>query len=161
MVTSYHVKLHELEKEKLPTAAEIMSASFVTVVPDTDIYAAMDMILAKNASAALVVDPDQTNTLLGIVSEQDMLRLITQDSYENIPHGGSVVNYMTPAEKIVHATPDMALGRVAELFINSPFKKVPVLEHGKLVGIVRRWDVLRKVSQIYKQNNKYLKVHNG
>ncbi|CAM2009827.1 CBS domain-containing protein [Acanthopleuribacter pedis] len=161
MVSSYQGKLHELEKEKYPTVAEIMSRSFVTVTPDTDIYAAMDIILAKNASAALVVDPDHSNVLLGIVSEKDMLRLITQDSYENIPHGGGVINYMTPADKVVHARPDMGLNHVAELFINTPFKKVPVLENGKLVGIVRRWEVLSKISQIYKQNIEYLKVHNG
>lgn len=161
MVSSYQVKFHELEKQEYPTVAEVMTRSFVTVHPDTDIYAAMNLILAKNASAALVVDPDQTNRLLGIVSEKDMLRLVTQDTYENIPHGGAVSHYMTKAENVVFATPDMGINRIAQMFIDTPFKKIPVLEHGRLMGIVRRWDVLSKVASMYKQNNKYLKVHNG
>ena len=157
MVASYQGKLQSVTRESYPHVEQFMSRSFVTVTPDTDIYLAMDLILGRSSSAAMVVDSEKEKNLLGIVSEKDMLRIVTQNSYENESHGGPVSLFMTEHDKIISVTPHTGLNEVAQHFLDYPFKKIPVLEDTRLVGIVRRWDVLRVVCDFHKKRLKYMK----
>ena len=155
MVTSYQGHLKEHKRVEYPKAAQFMAKSFVKVKPDTNVYEAMDLILQAHATGAAVVDDE--DGLIGILSEKDCLKLATEDAYESIPHGGPVKNYM--AINVLTVGPDAGLNKVAELFVNTPFKKIPVLENGKLVGMIRRHDVLKTLQKFYKDRMDYMREH--
>ena len=127
MVSSYQGRMQTPTREKFPKVRQFMSKSYLTVTPETDIYQAMEMILKANASGAPVVDSDQQ--LIGIVSEKDCLKLAAQDTYESNLSGGPVSAYMT--RNCTSVTPDSGLSQVAEIFMSTPFKKLPVVEDGK------------------------------
>ena len=154
MVSSYQGRMQAPVRESYPNVGEFMSRSHVCVRPDTDIYKAVELIVKNSVSGACVTDEE--NNLLGIISEKDCLKLATQDAYESTPHGGPVSNYMTT--DVMTLTPESGLHDTAEIFINNPYKKLPVLRDGKLVGVVRRHDVLAVIGDFYKKRMDYIRA---
>jgi CBS domain-containing protein len=81
--------------------------------------------------------------LLGILTERDCIEVALHAGYFD-EMGGSVEQYMTtPVESV---NPDSTLMDLAELFAHSPFRRCPVVEEGKLVGLICRRDILRALS---------------
>ena len=154
MVSSYQGHLQEPVREAHPLVEGFMCRSVLTVSPDTDIYQVMSRVIEDGVSAAMVVDEDQR--LLGIVSEKDLLKLAHRDAYSAEPSGGPASAYMTRGMVTVHA--GQGLMDMAELFAHHPYKKLPVLQDGKLVGVVRRQDVLRVIDEHHKQRMKFLRT---
>lgn len=155
MVASYQGKLHEQEREHYPHVQEFMSRSMVKLSPDTDIYEAIGLLLKFNISGAPVVDDE--NNLVGIVSEKDCLKLVAQDTYQSTPQGGPIGNFMTT--EVVTVSPGKGLSEVAQIFMKTPFKKLPVIQRGKLVGMIRRRDVLAVIQEFHRKRMLFMKQH--
>ncbi|MCB1041669.1 MAG: CBS domain-containing protein [Acidobacteria bacterium] len=154
MVKSYQAKLRDPAQDKYPDAADIMSRSFTVLSQDTDIFTAMDVLLTHQISGACVVDED--GKLIGFISEKDCLKIITEAAYHENRAGGAVSNYMST--NVVTIDVSDGLNQIAGLFIANPFRKIPVLNQGRLVGVVRRRDALRAIlDHEKKQNHSYEK----
>lgn len=129
-------------------ARDVMTSEVVTVGPETSAKYAAE-VLAERGFAALPV-VDEENRLLGIVAEADVLRdrlpqdprlhLRRDDSGSNLPPT-LVRGVMTEDVRTVEATADVA--DIARLFVDAQLRSVPVIDRGRLVGIVSRRDVLR------------------
>ena len=154
MVASYQAKLKQPQRQTAPRTEEFMSRSFVTVSPEDDIYHVISLLLKNKITAAMVVD--QFNKLVGVVSEKDCLALAAHETYEhNTLPGGKVLNFMT--RQVVSVSPDAGMNEVANLFIQHPFKKLPVLDNtGHLVGVVRRHDVLEVIQDYYMKSMAFI-----
>jgi len=152
MVSSYQAKMQTPSREAYPHTGEFMSKSYVPVTPETDIYQAMKLLLKHQINALPVVDAE--NNLVGIVSEKDCLKLAAHDAYQNDLPGGPVRTFMT--KDVVSVTPETGLGEVIELFMTHPYKKLPVVNHGKLVGVVRRRDVLVVLQEFHQKRMAFL-----
>ena len=155
MVSSYQGHIQEREREAYPRLRSFMSKSFLKIPADLDIYEAIALILKNQVSGAPVVD--ENGKLVGIISEKDCLRLATQDSYESNPAGGPVRSYMTT--EVLTVSPDMGLNELAHIFVSNPYKKLPVLDNGRLVGVVRRRDALAAIQEFYKKRMAYIHGH--
>jgi len=155
VVSSYQAKFVEPTRETYPLTESFMSRSFVTVAPDLDIYQAIDILIKNKISGALVVNSERA--LVGIVSEKDCLKLVTKDSFEHIQGGGPVEHFMTRDLVTIQATTGLA--QVASLFLEHPFKKLPVLRNDRLVGVVRRRDVLVAMQEFYKKQMAFLRTN--
>lgn len=147
MVSSYQGHLQESTREESPKVRDFMSHSFVRVAPDEDVYKAMGMILKERVSGAVVAD--SSDKLLGIVTEKDFLKLAALDTYDSEPTGGPVSAYMS--KEVITATPEMAVSDVAEMFLRHHYRKLPVVEEGRVIGMVRRHDVLIVIEDFYKR----------
>lgn len=99
--------------------------------------------LARSPFPALPVVDDHRN-LIGVLSEKDCLRTLSQWAYENIS-GGTVGDYMSPLDVRVH--PEMDLLTAARAFLECNFSCLPVTEDDKLVGFVHRHDVLKGIDR--------------
>lgn len=130
-------------------ARDIMTREVVTVTPEDSAKFAAG-VLAERGFAALPV-VDEEGRLLGIVAEADVLRdrlprdprlhlLRDSDSDTSLPPT-LVRGVMTEDVRTVEVTADVA--DVARLFVDARLRSVPVLDRGRLVGIVSRRDVLR------------------
>ena len=64
---------------------DCMAADLVTFTLTTNVVDAMDLLLKHGISGAPVVDEE--GTLVGIVSEVDLIQVVVQDSYYNEPVG--------------------------------------------------------------------------
>jgi CBS domain-containing protein len=141
-------------------ARDVMSRPAVWVAPESPVREVAALMLERRISGVPVADAG--GRVLGVVSEGDFirrpeietdapgsrwLRLFTsadEQARDYIKtHGRTAADIMTaPA---VTVTSDAPLDRVARLMVSRGIKRLPVLEEGRLAGIITRADLLRAV----------------
>jgi CBS domain-containing protein len=125
---------------KLPVVKDHMDRHVATLRPETSILDAVGFLLEKKVTGAPVVD--KTGRLVGIITEKDCLRLVAAGIGGDLPRG-SVADIMTQNPETI--PPEMDIYYVAGLFLSRPFRRFPVVEDGKLVGAITRFDILRVI----------------
>ena len=132
---------------KYETVADYMTTKVITFDPEQDIREVIDIIINNKISGAPVINHNKE--LVGIISEKDCLRVIVEDIYHNLPpNKGMVSNYMS--RKVVTVNEDTDVTEAANLFLNSNFRRYPVVSNNKMVGLVSRRDILRASKSIKK-----------
>ena len=117
----------------------------VTFKPEQPIQEVIATIIDKKISGAPVLD-DQ-NHLVGMISEKDCLRLIVDQAYHNMPaETRRVSDYMTP--KVQTLSPKTNIVEAAMEFLNSPIRRFPIVENGRLVGQVIRRHILKAAQNL-------------
>ena len=138
-------------------ASDIMTTKVVTISPDLKVDEIARVLLEKGISAVPVAD--ENGKVLGIVSEGDLLRrhenhterrhsswlsLFTSSEDEARDyaktHGMTAAQVMT--DKIISVDEETLVGDIAQLLQKRRIKRVPVIQDGKLVGIVSRANLL-------------------
>ncbi|TWI21710.1 CBS domain protein [Mesorhizobium tianshanense] len=139
-------------------AEAIMTTPVVGIKPSASVADAAGLMLSKKISGLPVICDD--GALVGIVSEGDLLRrgeLGTQrkrsrwleffvspgraaDEYVHA-NGRRVEEVMS--DEVVTASPSASLREIVELMTRHHVKRVPVVDGGKVVGIIARSDLLR------------------
>ena len=122
-------------------AKDIMRTDLITVTKQTPVHEAID-ILAENKITGLPV-VDDNGRLVGIVSEKDVLvmayRKIT-DTCNEAMNSRKITDVMT--SEVVSFRPADNLADICQCFMNNNFRRVPVLDDGRLVGIISRKDIV-------------------
>ena len=147
-------------------ASEIMTREVLTVGADAPLREGMAAMVRGRVSGLPVVDGDR---VVGILTEGDLVRRL----HHNVPWFASFVDGMTVAlppiepESLhelverVRATPvrevmtpnvvtvrsDAEIEEVADILVRRHIKRVPVIDHGRLVGILSRGDLVRGMLQ--------------
>ena len=143
------------------TIKDIMTRDLITVSPQTDILKAARLLLENHINGMPVID--ETGKLVGILCQSDLVvqqkklpipsffsfldGLITVTSMRQLKKqvdkiaATMVAEAMTPNPVTVH--PDMGIEVVAALMAEKHFHTIPVVDEGKLVGIVGKEDILR------------------
>lgn len=139
-------------RKRGPFARDVMMRGLLTVKKQTPICEAMEILVKMNVTGLPVVDND--SNLVGIVTEKDMLRLLKN------PHAklGRTGDFMT--EDVVSFNHDDSIFDICDCLIHNNFRRVPILNQGRLVGIVSRADVivyiLKNKSVIFGHKRTYL-----
>jgi CBS domain-containing protein len=124
----------------MPTIRDVMSTDLVTVSPRASVAEAAAIMSAKHVGSAIVLDEndDVHDVLVGIFSERDILHALGSD-FDAAAH--TVAEWMTkePATIDAGASVTDALGRM----LKEGFRHLPVLEGGRLVGMVSLRDLSR------------------
>ena len=125
-------------------AADLMTSFVVTVRPDATIEYAAQLMLQYRISGLPVTDSD--GTVLGVVTESDLLRRAETGTQKR--HARWVSFFIGPgrlAQEYVHSR-GRKVGEVMteRVFTVTPkhVRRVPVVDQGRLVGIVSRADVM-------------------
>ncbi len=121
-----------------PTIADYMATDLVTLTPNDEINEAMVVLLERRFSGAPVVNA--AGELVGVLSKKDCLRTTLHATYHEKP-GGVVADYMSRNIETLDA--DLDLFEAAKAFLNSPYRRFPILREGRLVGQISRADLLR------------------
>jgi CBS domain-containing protein len=95
--------------------------------------------LASNGVGAVVVS-DASRAVLGIVSERDIVRAIGTGPSSVLEE--PVSRHMTA--KVTTVDEAASIDRVMELMTEGRFRHLPVVENGRLVGIVSIGDVVKR-----------------
>jgi len=127
----------------LPTVRDIMDKYVDTLSPDTDIMDAVDFLLEKRVTGALVAN--SKDELVGILTEFDCLKLLTLGGADHELPKGKVKDFMT--SNVESIPPGMDIYYVAGLFMLRNFRRFPVVEDGRIVGAITQFDVLRAVQR--------------
>jgi CBS domain-containing protein len=126
--------------------ADILKAksdpTVITIGPDAGVRELLSL-LAEHNVGALIVSSDG-ESLEGIVSERDVVR--------HLHHDGTVVNNTVRAimtELVETCAPGDQLDELMEIMTRRRIRHVPVVQDGKLAGIISIGDVVKhKMSQL-------------
>lgn len=123
------------------TVARILAGkgrSVVTVQPHRSLAEAAQLLVERHIGALVVADADQA--VHGIISERDIVRAMVRHGAGALEN--PVSRHMTA--KVVTCTPEAALEEVMETMTEGRFRHLPVMEDGRLVGIVSIGDVVKQ-----------------
>ena len=113
----------------MPTVADAMRQEFITVAPeDTLGEVAERMVEEKKGGAVVVMDYGR---MIGILTERDLLRAI---AYRVHTSEARVREWMT-ADPIT-VPPETTLDEASQLMLDKNFRHLPVVEGGRIVGVV-------------------------
>ena len=129
---------------------DFMTKDVITVKQETPIYEAMAVMKKNNITGMPVIDDNMT--LVGVITEKDVLRLFCGDEDDN---NKTVGFFMTrPA---VSYRENESLQSVCDFMMVNYFRRVPVVsKKGKLVGIISRPDI---IDYIIKQRHQNTQMH--
>jgi CBS domain-containing protein len=133
----------------------------ITVTPESDVPKVAELMLVNHISGTPVVDGD--GRLVGMISEGDLIRRDEAGTAHERPwwlrllmgrellageflreHSRRVGDLMT--RDVVSAEPDTAVAEIATLLERHRIKRVPIVEAGKLVGIVSRANLIQALA---------------
>lgn len=147
----------------MTTAADIMTRDVITVTPETSLRELAQIFSQKRINGVPVVDDD--GNVLGVVCESD---LVNQNKPLHIPTVFVILDSVIPLEnpwrlerdfKRLAATtvgeiysrpaitvgPETDVSEVARLMSDRKIYTIPVLQHGKLVGVIGKVDIIKTV----------------
>jgi len=116
---------------------DVMSTTLVTVEPDATVADAAQLMSIHHVGAALVLAGD---TLHGIFTERDIVRALAA---EHDAAGHTVTGWMS--HDPVTLPPEATVAEAHERMMQEGFRHIPILEHGRLVGIVSLRDLSRRL----------------
>jgi CBS domain-containing protein len=129
-----------------PKSAQVkdyMTGKLLTFSPDTDVLDAIHELVRHGISGAPVTS--SRGDLVGMLSELDCMKIALHAGYHG-DWGGPVSEYMTTDTETVEA--DMSIIDLAQLFLDSTFRRYPVVKDHRLIGQISRRDVLRALGEL-------------
>ena len=124
-------------------ARDIMKTRLVTLQPKMDVFKAIKLLVKKKISGAPVVD--DAGHLLGVFSEKCSMQVLIDAAYDGLPT--NQVNAFMKTDPQT-TTEDARLLSIANFFLISPWRRLPVLRDGILVGQISRRDVIAAAEKL-------------
>jgi CBS domain-containing protein len=137
------------------TASEIMTSTIHSVRPGDPVRKVVGLLCKHRISGVPVVDGK--GRLAGLISERDVLQAMYPDRPElrqrraGKPGGrgereiGSIASSEIMVSEVITAAPDTDILRLASLMAVNKIRRIPIVEEGRLVGIVSQGDVYRAI----------------
>ncbi len=128
-----------------PIVNEMMDTETYAVSMDLPIYDAIDVLVDKGVTGIPVLST--TGQVLGVLSEEHCLKLIAEGDADYDAPKGTVGAYFDA--DVPQVSPDMDIYYVAGMFLRErQHRRFPVVDNGKLVGVITRKDVLRALRRL-------------
>lgn len=121
----------------MTVARDLMTTHVVFVDPDDRVERAIELMLRHRVSGLPVVN--SANQLLGVITEYDILDMVDDLETER----NQVYHYMTRDPIVIEA--DTPIWELGQMFRNRSVRRFPVVENGRLVGILSRRELIRFV----------------
>ena len=117
-------------------ARDIMTRKVCTIQPEASAQEAAQLLDQMRISGLPVVDED--GKIIGIITEADIISKVDRE-------GLRVADIMS--HEVIFVDEETSVGEIATLLTDRKIKRVPVVNDGKLVGIVSRADIVHAVAQ--------------
>lgn len=127
------------------TVSDYMTRNLITFKPDQSVLEVMEALIKKKISGGPVVN--ENNELVGIISEGDCMKQISESRYYNHPMEDiKVEQHMATDVEIIDG--NMNVFDAASKFLESKHRRFPIVENGKLVGQISQKDVLKAALEL-------------
>jgi CBS domain-containing protein len=126
-------------------AKDIMTSNVVCIQKNTSVIDAIRLMSKNNITGIPVVEDDMT--LVGIISEQDVLRLFHTFEDEK---DRTVNDFMT--QPAIHFEETERLLDVCYCLRDNSIRRVPVTSNGKVIGVISRSDILKCILELWDKN---------
>jgi CBS domain-containing protein len=143
-VTAQLVRNQSGKKNPTQIARDFMATRLITLTPEMDVFEAIGYLLKHRISGAPVIGPDLMYR--GVFSEKTSMKVLVDSAYDQLPTT-RVQSFMnTDPRRLI--SDDTDLHTVMQMFLDTPYRRLPVLYDGRLLGQVSRRDALRAQNQI-------------
>ncbi len=114
-----------------------MTTPVVTISPDATLAQVTRLLDSKGITGLPVVDA--AGTVIGMVTEKDILHV----AYTYVGNVREMKVREAMTRPVVSYPSDTSVETIAKCFAQSDFRRVPIIDGGKLVGIVSRRDIIQ------------------
>ena len=123
----------------------VMRDKVITVKPETPLKQAIELLISHKISGLPVVD--EGSGLLGMITEKDLLNILSDDR----------AKYRTVEDLMVREVRSFqvtdSLDAVCDCLLANNFRRVPILEGDRLVGLVSRADLMSVILELVLEKN--------
>ncbi|MBL4905708.1 MAG: CBS domain-containing protein [Flavobacteriaceae bacterium] len=123
--------------------SDYMTRKLITFKPKDSIDHVIHTLIAHRISGAPVVNED--NELIGVISEGDCLKQISESRYYNMPIDQELVVENAMAKEVNTIDGNMNIFDAINMFLEFKRRRFPIVEDGKLVGQISQKDVMKAV----------------
>lgn len=125
------------------TAKDIMTKPVVVANDNMILTDAIILMLRWHIYSMPVVD--NVGKLVGLITEDDVVNSVLSGNAKD------TIVHEVMEKKVETYPPDISVEEIANNFAAGQLRSVPVIEGGKIIGIVSRRDVIRELNRIYSQ----------
>ena len=127
------------KSNKTLLVADVMTRDLIVFTKDQSIHEVMQKFIKYRISGGPVVD--QAGKLIGVISEADCMKEISDSRYFNMPIlDKTVAHFMTTNVDIIEAS--KTIFEAASRFFKTSRRRFPVLDKNQLVGQISRKDIV-------------------
>jgi CBS domain-containing protein len=120
----------------------------VTIAPTATLSAAVKLLAERRIGAIVITGPE--DRVAGILSERDIVRMLAERGPAALDDNVAAV--MT--RKVTTCTEADTVAFIMERMTEGKFRHLPVVEQGKLVGVISIGDVVKyRVGEIESESN--------
>ena len=125
--------------------SDYMTTNLITFTPNQTIESVMEAIIKHRISGVPVVN--EKNELIGVISEGDCIKQISESRYYNMPmQDKTIEKHMATNVETIDG--NMNIFDAANKFLAAKRRRFPIVENGKLVGQISQKDVLKAAMQL-------------
>jgi CBS domain-containing protein len=129
--------------------SDYMSRDLITFNPNQSVEEVINMLIKHRISGGPVVN--DKNELVGIISEGDCIKQISESRYYNMPmEQNTIEKHMVKDVETIDGNLDVF--DAANKFLKSKRRRFPIVENGKLVGQISQKDILKAAMELKGQN---------
>lgn len=120
--------------------SDYMSTKLITFKSEDKIETVIDTLIKHRISGGPVVN--SKNELIGVISEGDCIKQISESRYHNLPMINNTVEKCM-VKNVETIDGNMNIFDAANKFLESKRRRFPILQDGKLVGQISQKDILK------------------
>ncbi len=121
--------------------SDYMTKNLITFKESQSIEEVIDSLIKNKISGGPVIN--EKNELIGIISEGDCLKQISESRYYNLPIDKNSTVGKAMVKQVETIDGNMNIFDAANKFLESKRRRFPIIENGKLVGQISQKDVLK------------------
>ncbi|MDA0177786.1 MULTISPECIES: CBS domain-containing protein [Mesoflavibacter] len=128
---------------------DYMTKDLITFKPNQTVEDVVETLIKNKISGGPVINDN--NELIGIISEGDCIKQISESRYYNAPTQDSLVeNHMIKNVETIDG--NLNIFDAANKFLSAKRRRFPIVEDGKLVGQISQKDILKAAMQLKGHN---------
>ena len=149
-IKSFQGPRKKQEEEQIPLRVrDYMTKELITFSPEQSVEEVIEMLIRHKISGGPVVN--DKFELVGIISEGDCIRHVSESRYHNLPsENRNVEQHM--AKDVETIDGDMNIFDAANKFLNDRRRRFPIVDNGVLVGQISQKDILKATLSLKSQN---------
>jgi len=142
-------KLQKIASQTPLKVSDYMTKNLITFKPEQSVEEVIETLINNKISGGPVVN--ENNELVGIISEGDCLKQISDSRYYNMPMAQDNVEKRM-VKNVETIDGNMNVFDAANKFLESKRRRFPIVEEGKLIGQISQKDILKAAMELKGQN---------
>ena len=126
--------------------SDYMSTKLTTFRPEQSVQEVIETLIKEKISGGPVVN--DKNELIGIISEGDCIKHISDSKYYNMPLDSNNTVEKNMVSEVETIDGNMNIFDAANKFLSSRRRRFPIVENGKLVGLISQKDILKAALKV-------------